>query len=111
MEIRPFAERIEQWIGRQVDKAGIAHGPCALQSGNRFLGPAPLCKHFGLLVKRAVPDLGNEPVERLLRLAAIAQGVYARSLQGNASSDDASTYGAAVKVLAELACSIAGVGV
>lgn len=45
----------------------------------------------------------------IFRLAAIAQGVYARSLQGNASSDDASGYGAAVTMLAELACSIAGV--
>lgn len=45
----------------------------------------------------------------LFRLAAIAQGVYARSLQGNASSDDASSYGAAVTTLAELGCSIANV--
>jgi aminoglycoside phosphotransferase (APT) family kinase protein len=45
----------------------------------------------------------------LFRLAAIAQGVYARSLQGNASSDDASSYGAAVTMLSELACSIANV--
>jgi aminoglycoside phosphotransferase (APT) family kinase protein len=45
----------------------------------------------------------------IFRLAAIAQGVYARSLQGNASSDDASSYGAAVTMLSELACSIAGV--
>ncbi|HVH48110.1 MAG TPA: phosphotransferase family protein [Labilithrix sp.] len=45
----------------------------------------------------------------LFRMAAIAQGVYARSLQGNASSDDANIYGAAVKTLAELACSIAKV--
>jgi aminoglycoside phosphotransferase (APT) family kinase protein len=47
----------------------------------------------------------------LFRLAAIAQGVYARSLQGNASSDDAGAYGAAVKMLAELACGIAKVPV
>lgn len=45
----------------------------------------------------------------IFRLAAIAQGVYARSLQGNASSDDASSYGAAVTMLSELACSIANV--
>ena len=44
----------------------------------------------------------------IFRLAAIAQGVYKRSLQGNASSDNASTYGAAVSMLAELACSVAG---
>jgi aminoglycoside phosphotransferase (APT) family kinase protein len=43
----------------------------------------------------------------VFRLAAIAQGVYKRSLQGNASSDDASGYGAAVNTLSELGCSIA----
>jgi aminoglycoside phosphotransferase (APT) family kinase protein len=45
----------------------------------------------------------------IFRLAAIAQGVYKRSLQGNASSEDASGYGAAVTMLADLACSIAGI--
>ena len=45
----------------------------------------------------------------IFRLAAIAQGVFKRSTQGNASSDDASSYGAAVMMLAELGCSIAGI--
>ncbi|EYF04864.1 phosphotransferase family protein [Chondromyces apiculatus] len=45
----------------------------------------------------------------IFRLAAIAQGVYKRSLQGNASSDDASMFGAAVGTLSELGCRIAGV--
>ena len=45
----------------------------------------------------------------IFRLAAIAQGVFKRSLQGNASSDSASSYGAAVTMLAELGCSIAGI--
>ncbi|WP_433935024.1 phosphotransferase [Sorangium cellulosum] len=45
----------------------------------------------------------------IFRLAAIAQGVYRRSLQGNASSDDAGGYGAAVTVLSGLACGIAGI--
>ena len=39
----------------------------------------------------------------LFRLAAIAQGVYKRSLQGNASSDQASMFGAAVGHLASIA--------
>jgi len=43
----------------------------------------------------------------IFRLAAIAQGVYARSLQGNASSEDAGHYGAAVTMLAEIALGIA----
>jgi len=42
----------------------------------------------------------------LFRLAAIAQGVYKRSLQGNASSDKASMFGAAVGHLAGIACKL-----
>lgn len=45
----------------------------------------------------------------IFRLAAIAQGVYKRSLQGNASSEDAGGYGAAVTMLADLGCGIAGI--
>ena len=44
----------------------------------------------------------------LFRLASIAQGVYKRSLDGNASSDSAAQYGAAVKVLADVACKLIG---
>lgn len=44
----------------------------------------------------------------LFRLAAIAQGVYKRSVQGNASSDDAAMYGAAVGHLATIACNLVG---
>jgi aminoglycoside phosphotransferase (APT) family kinase protein len=40
----------------------------------------------------------------LFRLASIAQGVYARSLQGNASSANAGMFGAAVGHLAGIAC-------
>jgi len=45
----------------------------------------------------------------IFRLAAIAQGVYKRSLQGNASSEGAGAFGAAVAALADLGCDIAGV--
>lgn len=45
----------------------------------------------------------------IFRLAAIAQGVYKRSLQGNASSDQAGMYGAAVYALADLGCSVLGI--
>lgn len=40
----------------------------------------------------------------LFRLAAIAQGVFKRSLQGNASNANASMFGAAVGHLARIAC-------
>jgi len=42
----------------------------------------------------------------LFRLAAIAQGVYKRSLDGNASSPQASMFGAAVPHLAGIACKL-----
>jgi hypothetical protein len=45
----------------------------------------------------------------LFRLAAIASGVYKRSLQGNASADDAGMYGGAVTILDEFACKIGGI--
>ncbi|MCB9599191.1 MAG: phosphotransferase [Polyangiales bacterium] len=44
----------------------------------------------------------------LFRLAAIAQGVYARSLQGNASNANAGMFGAAVGHLAGIACRLVG---
>ena len=54
---------------------------------------------------------GRRPIERwpfyvafaLFRLASIAQGVYDRALKGNASSENAMAYGAAVPRLAETA--------
>jgi aminoglycoside phosphotransferase (APT) family kinase protein len=46
----------------------------------------------------------------LFRLAAIAQGVYARSLQGNASSANAGMFGAAVGHLSGIACRLVGIG-
>ena len=45
----------------------------------------------------------------LFRMGSILQGVYKRSLQGNASSEEAVTYGAAVEVLAQRACETVGI--
>ena len=42
----------------------------------------------------------------LFRLAAIAQGVYARSLQGNASNANAGMFGAAVGHLSKIGCQL-----
>jgi aminoglycoside phosphotransferase (APT) family kinase protein len=42
----------------------------------------------------------------LFRLAAIAQGVYKRGLDGNASSEQAMTYGSICQLLAYLAWTI-----
>jgi aminoglycoside phosphotransferase (APT) family kinase protein len=42
----------------------------------------------------------------IFRLAAICQGVYKRGLMGNASSENAKTYGAQVWSLSEIACKV-----
>ncbi len=54
------------------------------------------CKLTG---RSEIPDWPYFMAFGIFRLAAIAQGVYKRSLQGNASSDNASMYGAAVNML------------
>ena len=68
-------------------------------------------------VKRYCELAGREGVEdfayykafSLFRLAAIAQGVYKRALSGNASSEDAMMYGAAVQHLAQIARGLVGI--
>ncbi len=45
----------------------------------------------------------------LFRMGSILQGVYKRSLQGNASSGQAAMYGAAVSILAERAAALVGI--
>jgi aminoglycoside phosphotransferase (APT) family kinase protein len=66
------------------------------------------CKQTG---RTRIDDWGYHMAFGIFRLAAIAQGVYKRSLQGNASSDDAGSYGNVTGTLAELACEIAQVPV
>ena len=65
------------------------------------------CKLVG---RNGVPDLAYYKAFSLFRLAAIAQGVYKRSLDGNASSTEASMFGAAVPHLAGIACGLVGIG-
>ena len=67
-------------------------------------------RYCELTGRDGVPDLGYYKAFSLFRLAAIAQGVYKRSLQGNASSESAAMYGAAVSHLAGIACGLAGIG-
>ena len=49
----------------------------------------------------SLPDLPFCMAYNMFRMAGIVQGVYARALQGNASSEKAKGYGALVPVLAE----------
>ncbi len=69
-----------------------------------------VARYCELVGRDGVPDLGYYKAFSLFRLAAIAQGVYKRSLQGNASSTEAAMFGAAVPHLAGIACGLAGIG-
>jgi aminoglycoside phosphotransferase (APT) family kinase protein len=68
-----------------------------------------VARYCELTGREGVPDLAYYKAFSLFRLAAIAQGVYKRSLQGNASSESASMFGAAVPHLAEIACGLVGI--
>jgi len=69
-----------------------------------------VARYCELVGRDGVPDLGYYKAFSLFRLAAIAQGVYKRSLQGNASSTEAAMFGAAVPHLAGIACGLAEIG-
>jgi len=60
---------------------------------------------------RTVPmdDFAYFKAFSLFRLAAIAQGVFKRSQLGNASSENAAMYGAAVTVLSGIGCKLVGI--
>lgn len=65
-------------------------------------------RYCTLTGRDGIPDYAFFKAFSLFRLAAIAQGVYKRSLQGNASSTNAAMFGAAVGVLADIACGKVG---
>ncbi len=69
-----------------------------------------VARYCALIGRDQVPDLNYYKAFSLFRLAAIAQGVYKRSLDGNASSTEAAMFGAAVPHLAGIACRLAGIG-
>ena len=69
-----------------------------------------VARYCELVGRDGVPDLNYYKAFSLFRLAAIAQGVYKRSLDGNASSPEAPMFGAAVPHFAAIACRLAGLG-
>lgn len=85
--------------------AGTDFESSGIPSEERFV--ARYCELVG---RDGLPDLAFYKAFSLFRLAAIAQGVYKRSLDGNASSTEASLFGAAVPHLAGIACGLVGIG-
>ena len=85
--------------------AGVDFETSGIPSEDAFV--ARYCELVG---RDGVPDLSYYKAFSLFRLAAIAQGVYKRSIDGNASSTEASMFGAAVPHLAGIACELVGIG-
>lgn len=85
--------------------AGLDPATCGVPSEREFI--ATYERHLG----RRVPmdDFAYFKAFSLFRLAAIAQGVYKRSQLGNASSENAAMYGAAVGALSTVACRLVGI--
>ena len=65
---------------------------------------AAYCKRTG---RDGIPKLDFYIAYNIFRLAGIAQGVYARSVQGNASNERAKELGALVEPMADYAWGIA----
>ncbi|MBT8467921.1 MAG: phosphotransferase [Deltaproteobacteria bacterium] len=69
-----------------------------------------VARYCELVGRDGIPDLSYYKAFSVFRLAAIAQGVYKRSVDGNASSTEAAMFGAAVPHLAGIGCGLAGIG-
>jgi aminoglycoside phosphotransferase (APT) family kinase protein len=65
-------------------------------------------RYCELTGRDGIEDFAYYKAFSLFRLAGIGQGVYKRSLQGNASSETASMFGAAVPLLSGVACRLVG---
>lgn len=83
---------------------GVDFGATGIPDEARFI--ARYCELTG---RESIADFAYFKAFSLFRLAAIAQGVFKRSMQGNASSDDAAMYGAAVSHLSSIACRFVGI--
>lgn len=69
---------------------------------------ALIARYCALTGRTGVADWPVFKAFSLFRIASIAQGVYKRSLQGNASSEQAGMYGQAVWLFSQVACSLVG---
>lgn len=84
---------------------GMDHEATGIPSEADFI--ASYCEFTG---QENIPDFVYHKAFSMFRLAAIAQGVYKRSIDGNASSANASMLGAAVPLLSGIACKLVGIG-
>ena len=106
----PYADLAYQCMNWHIPQIGITPGLAGINleklgipSEDDYV--ASYCKKMGI---SSIPNWSFYLAFGFFRLAGIAQGVYKRSIQGNASANNAKELGAAVPILGEIALSIIG---
>ena len=104
----PYADLAYQCMSWHIPQIGITPGLAGMNlekigipSEDDYV--ANYCTKMGI---SSIPNWSFYLAFGFFRLAGIAQGVYNRSLQGNASADNAQELGAAVPILGKIALSI-----
>ncbi len=106
----PYADLAYQCMNWHIPQIGITPGLAGINleklgipSEDDYV--SNYCSKMGI---NGIPNWSFYLAFGFFRLAGIAQGVYKRSIQGNASADNAKELGAAVPILGEIALSIVG---
>ena len=104
----PYADLAYQCMNWHIPKIGITPGLYGLNldetgipTENEYVDA--YCQKMGI---NNIPNWSFYLAFGFFRLAGIAQGVYKRSIMGNASADNAQELGAAVPLLGKIALSI-----
>ena len=106
----PYADLAYQCMNWYIPQIGITPGLAGINleklgipSEDDYV--SNYCSKMGI---NSIPNWSFYLAFGFFRLAGIAQGVYKRSIQGNASADNAKELGAAVPILGKIALSIVG---
>ena len=106
----PYADLAYQCMNWHIPQIGITPGLAGINleklgipSEDDYV--SNYCSKMGI---NSIPNWSFYLAFGFFRLAGIAQGVYKRSIQGNASADNAKELGAAVPILGKIALSIIG---
>ena len=106
----PYADLAYQCMNWYIPQIGITPGlaeinlqKLGIPSEEDYV--SNYCSKMGI---NSIPNWSFYLAFGFFRLAGIAQGVYKRSIQGNASADNAKELGAAVPILGKIALSVVG---
>ena len=106
----PYADLAYQCMNWHIPQIGITPGLAGINLEKLRIPSeedyvSNYCSKMGI---NSIPNWSFYLAFGFFRLAGIAQGVYKRSIQGNASADNAKELGAAVPILGKIALSIVG---